>query len=452
MFRSGPAGGRSLPLPCGVVYTLRRIASLRNFRHRFRVAFPRFVDVSRFHSGRFAVLSTETPLSQSPGDAPEVPIIPRAGEPALRPRDIEAFRALILSKLTYSVGKLPETASDFDWLTATELAVRDRIVDLWNRSDTDSRDEQARRLSVPRIPDRPAARRRPVESRPRRDGARRARRPRRRSRPLIAARARCRPRQRRPRPPRRLLHGKHGDASASRRSATASATISASSARSSRDGWQQEAAGRWLACGNPWEFERPDVVYPVRFGGSVERVGGDGEPIAATWHPAETVLAVAYDMPVVGWRGRHVNTLRLWSARAVDPLALDAFNAGDHVGAQAAQARRRGDLAGALSRATPRRRARSCACGRNTSSPPPRCRTSCAGTCRSTATLATLPDHAAIQLNDTHPAIAVAELMRLLVDVHGIGWDAAWDITARRPSTTPTTRCCRRRSRPGRSS
>ena len=88
------------------------------------------------------MLSTETPLSQSPGDAPEVPVIPRAGEPALRPRDIEAFRALILSKLTYSVGKLPETASDFDWLTATELAVRDRIVDLWNRSDTDSRDEK----------------------------------------------------------------------------------------------------------------------------------------------------------------------------------------------------------------------------------------------------------------------------------------------------------------------
>ena len=86
---------------------------------------------------------------------------------------------------------------------------------------------------------------------------------------------------------------------------------------------------------------------------------------------------------------------------------------------------------GCSTRATRRRPARSCGCARNTSSPPPRCRTSCAATSCSTATLASLPDHAAIQLNDTHPAIAVAELMRLLVDVHGFGWDEAWDITRR---------------------
>ncbi|HSK42176.1 MAG TPA: glycogen/starch/alpha-glucan phosphorylase, partial [Arenibaculum sp.] len=89
-----------------------------------------------------------------------------------------------------------------------------------------------------------------------------------------------------------------------------------------KNGVQQEFPETWLSFGNPWEFERPEIVYDVGFGGSVEMNGGP----AAVWHPAETVVAVAYDTPIVGWRGRHVNTLRLWSARAIDPLRLDVFN------------------------------------------------------------------------------------------------------------------------------
>src|SRR6185312_7856426 len=133
------------------------------------------------------------------------------------------------------------------------------------------------------------------------------------------------------------------------------------------DGWQQELPEDWLARGNPWEFKRTEPHYSIGFGGAVEYLGGDDKTARAVWYPAERVEAIPYDTPIAGWRGRHVNALRLWSARAAAPIQL--------------------------------------------------------------ATLATLPDHAAIQLNDTHPAIAVAELMRILVDDHDYSWDRAWTLT-----------------------
>ena len=107
-----------------------------------------------------------------------------------------------------------------------------------------------------------------------------------------------------------------------------------------RDGWQQEAPEDWLAYGNPWEFERPESNYAIGFGGHVEAVAeGRATRCATSGKPAETVEAVGFDTPIVGWRGRHVNTLRLWSARAPDPLKLDAFNAGDYIGALADRVR-----------------------------------------------------------------------------------------------------------------
>ena len=103
-------------------------------------------------------------------------------------------------------------------------------------------------------------------------------------------------------------------------------------------GWQQEYPDEWLSFGNPWEFQRPEVVYHVHFGGHVDHVDDRGRD-RATWRPAETVQAVAYDTPIVGWRGQHVNALRLWSARSPDPLRLDVFNTGDYLGAVAEEAR-----------------------------------------------------------------------------------------------------------------
>ena len=140
---------------------------------------------------------------------------------------------------------------------------------------------------------------------------------------------------------------------------------------------QRLAAGipeDWLTHGNPWEFERPEVNYAIGFGGWVEAMpDGEDEASATSGIPARRSRRSAYDTPIVGWRGRHVNTLRLWSARAPDPLKLDAFNAGDYVGALSRHACAPKRSPRCSIRATRRRRARNCGCGRNISSPPPRC-------------------------------------------------------------------------------
>jgi starch phosphorylase len=194
-----------------------------------------------------------------------------------------------------------------------------------------------------------------------------------------------------------------------------------------RDGWQQEYPEEWLSFGNPWEFARPEVIYDIHFGGGVETISPTGVK-RSVWHPAETLEAVAYDIPIVGWRGRHVNPLRLWSARAVDPLRLDAFNMGDHVGALSEQTR-----AEAISKilypsdSTPagqelRLRQEYFFVSASLLDLVQR-------HLRTDGNLYFLPLRCAIQLNDTHPSIAVPELMRILVDLHGLPWDEAWHIT-----------------------
>jgi starch phosphorylase len=195
-----------------------------------------------------------------------------------------------------------------------------------------------------------------------------------------------------------------------------------------RDGWQLELPEDWLSSGNPWEFERPEVAYTIGFGGTVEGIESDDGTTHYRWEPAETVNAVAFDTPITGWRGRHVNTLRLWSARATDPLRLDDFNRGDHVGALADRVRLE-----AISRVL--YPSDDTAAGHEL-----RLRTGVLLRVRIAADLlrrhkqqhgelVSLADHVSIQLNDTHPAIAVPELMRLLVDEHGMPWELAWTTT-----------------------
>ncbi|WP_082543224.1 glycogen/starch/alpha-glucan phosphorylase [Sphingomonas sp. Leaf339] len=192
------------------------------------------------------------------------------------------------------------------------------------------------------------------------------------------------------------------------------------------DGFQVELPENWLQHGNPWEFERRESAYFVGFGGEV--VGTDTGQVH--WKVGEAVEAMAVDTPMVGWRGKRVNTLRLWTARALDPIRLDRFNEGDFTGALAGQLR-----AETLTRVLYPND--STAAGQEL-----RLRQEYFFSSASIQDIVrrhvqyfgdirTLPDKAAIQLNDTHPAVSVAELMRLLIDFHEFGFDEAWDITKR---------------------
>jgi glycogen phosphorylase len=343
--------------------------------------------------------------------------------------DAAVLRAAILAKLTYVLGKDAASARGHDWFMATALAVRDRIIDRWNESNRRAETEKRKRVyyfsvefligrllleAVSNLnigaPLREALRELDVE--------------------LDALRAL--------ESDAALGNGGLGRLAACLMDSMASLDVPAFGygirydhglfRQIISDGWQHEVPEDWLAGGNPWELERAEVTYSVGFGGMVEYIGGDGETARAIWYPAETVLAAAYDTPVVGWRERRVNTLRLWSARAKDPIHLHAFNEGDHIGALSARAR-----AEAISRvlypsdATP-------------SGQELRLRQEFFFTSASLQDLvqrhlaehedlASLPEHAAIQLNDTHPAIAVVELMRILVDEHEFSWSAAWRIT-----------------------
>ena len=191
-----------------------------------------------------------------------------------------------------------------------------------------------------------------------------------------------------------------------------------------KDGVQHEEPEDWLSFGNPWEFARPEMRYQIGFGGSVV-TAPDGHHI---WHPAQKIIAVAYDTPVVGWRGACVNTLRLWSALPGDQLRLDLFNDGDHTGAQTQRME-----AEAISKvlypsdSTPageelRLRQEYFFVSASLQNLVSR-------HIRTFGSIADLADKTAIQLNDTHPAIAIAEMLRILVDLHEVPWAEAWAAT-----------------------
>jgi starch phosphorylase len=195
------------------------------------------------------------------------------------------------------------------------------------------------------------------------------------------------------------------------------------------DGWQVERPDPWLRHGNPWEVPRADLTHAVGFGGRTIDHGANARPRHA-WLDSDKVLATAYDMPVLGYASQRLNTLRLWSPRGAHELDLHSFNNGDHAGAFA----RKNEIE-SLSQvlypgdATPagrelrfkqeyffvsasvqdilrrfRRRGRPLEC---------------------------LPDDVVIHINDTHPSLAIVELMRLLLDVSRLDWEQAWLLTGR---------------------
>src|ERR1700744_2780554 len=203
-------------------------------------------------------------------------------------------------------------------------------------------------------------------------------------------------------------------------------------------GWQQEYPDEWLAFGHPWGFQRPAEGYHVHCGGSVERVTDANGRVGATWHPAETVQAVAYDTPIVGWRGQHVNALRLWSARAPDPLRLDVFNTGDYLGASAEQARAE-SICKFLYPNDESAAGRELRLRQEYFFVSASLQDLVNRHLESDGQLRSLAMKAAVQLNDTHPSLAVPELMRILLDIHNFRWDEAWKITVATLSYTNHT-------------
>ena len=197
-------------------------------------------------------------------------------------------------------------------------------------------------------------------------------------------------------------------------------------------GQQVEHPDSWLRYGNPWEFPRPEKIYPVYFYGQVvEHVGPNGQ-IDRFWDHGEEVLALAYDVPVPGFgKQKNVNNLRLWSAKATRDFNLRYFNEGDYIGALEDK-----NQSETISKVLYPNDAT--AMGRElrlkqeyffvSASLQDILDRHCV---RSGHPVETLPDKVAIQLNDTHPAIAIPELMRLLIDVYRLPWHKAWDITRR---------------------
>jgi starch phosphorylase len=368
---------------------------------------------------------------QSPDKSRLPPIDPEkcAIHEASHGSDVAEIKSAILAKLALAVGKDPTAATDRDWFVAAALAVRDRVVHRWLTSERATRNKGRKRvyfLSLEFLIGRlfndalgNLGLGETVNSALGDLGV-----------DLVRLRA--------SEPDAALGNGGLGRLAACFMESMATLGIPACGygirydhglfRQVIRDGWQQEYPEEWLSFGNPWEFERPEVIYDIDFGGRVERVVGPRGIARTIWHPDETIEAVAYDTPIVGWRGRHVNMVRLWSARAVDPMRLDAFNKGEHVVALAEQTR-----AEAISKilypsdetpAGQELRLRQEYFFVSASLQDLVHRHLC-----SDGDIRFLPDSAAVQLNDTHPSIAVPELMRLLIDLHGLPWDEAWPIS-----------------------
>jgi len=189
------------------------------------------------------------------------------------------------------------------------------------------------------------------------------------------------------------------------------------------DGWQLEEPEDWLVEGNAWEFRRPEVVYNVDFGGHVER----DEQGKAVWKPNERIHAVAFDMPIAGWEGRHVNTLRLWSARQADLMNLKQFNEGDFM-ASARQQILAESISKVLYPGDHTEQGRELRLKQEVFFTSASLQDLLRRFFMNYDSLENLGDHVAIQLNDTHPAIAVPELIRILMDLHDFTFERAFEI------------------------
>jgi starch phosphorylase len=195
-----------------------------------------------------------------------------------------------------------------------------------------------------------------------------------------------------------------------------------------RDGWQVEITDKWLQYGNPWELARPEAAVQVELGGHTESYKDNQDQYRVRWVPGHIIKGIPYDTPILGYKVNTANTMRLWRAEAADSFNFQRFNVGDYYGAVNEKVASENltkvlypndeQLQGKELRLTQQFFFVSC-------SLQDMIRLHLA----EQPSLDNFHEHFAIQLNDTHPAISVAELMRLLVDKHFFDWDKAWNIT-----------------------
>ncbi|MDP2785117.1 MAG: glycogen/starch/alpha-glucan phosphorylase [Sulfurimicrobium sp.] len=196
------------------------------------------------------------------------------------------------------------------------------------------------------------------------------------------------------------------------------------------NGWQVEHPDNWLRYGNPWEFPRPEVLYPVKFSGRVVQYSDEHGRLHHHWVDTDEVMAMAYDTPTPGFGVNTVNNMRLWSAKASRDFDLKYFNEGNYIKAVEDKNESENlskvlypDDTTAMGREL-RLKQQYFFVSASLQDILYRFR-------KHHDSFDELPDKVAIQLNDTHPSIAIPELMRLLIDAHYLKWDHAWDITSR---------------------
>ncbi|MDX1919717.1 MAG: glycogen/starch/alpha-glucan phosphorylase, partial [Candidatus Caenarcaniphilales bacterium] len=195
-----------------------------------------------------------------------------------------------------------------------------------------------------------------------------------------------------------------------------------------KDGWQVEKPDRWLLLGNPWEIARPENRVEVSFGGHTRHYVDESGATRVEWIPDRTIIGTPYDTLIPGYKNNTVNTLRLWSARASDDFNFEIFNAGDYTRAVSEKMYSE-NISKVLypNDSLPQ--------GKELRLKQQFFFVTCSLQdiirlhLLNNSNLDNLWERASIQMNDTHPSIAVAELMRLLIDVHGVDWSKAWDIT-----------------------
>ena len=200
--------------------------------------------------------------------------------------------------------------------------------------------------------------------------------------------------------------------------------------QSFRDGWQVESPDEWLYYGNPWEFPQPDDAVEVHFGGHTETYVDDTGRKRARWVPEQTVLGEPYHTLVPGYGTCTVNLLRLWRARASKEFDFALFDVGDYARAvaQKTQSENISKVLYPNDNTTQGKELRLkqqyffVACSLNEV---------VSRILQFSEGLHTMPDRAVIQLNDTHPVIAIPELMRILIDEHGLQWENAWKICSK---------------------